>query len=375
MVDLFAGPGGLDVAAKWLGLSAVGIEWDANACATRGEARLDTESGDVASCDPSGQRFEAATILTGGPPCQTFTVAGGGEGRRSIEEVIDLVKEMASGRVKEEQVVEKMDALDQRTRLVLQPLRWALEAMESHAAGERSRPFETIVLEQVPTVLPVWKRVGEALRAIGYKTSEGILCAEEFGVPQTRKRAILIASLKNQPELPSSTHEKFLLRGRMDAANSRRQPCVSMAEALSGADALKWSLPFTVVSNYGTGGNPKDRGRRQHYQPAATITGKVRRNRIEFPGVEGFKRFELAEAGILQTFPFDYPWQGRDVAQQIGNAIPPRLGVHVLAEALGWSVDVAWLDEVVKSSWQKQDWPLFESWPGNFRSPMSGALS
>ncbi len=43
----------------------------------------------------------------------------------------------------------------------------------------------------------------------------------------------------------------------------------------------------------------------------------------------------MQEAGRLQTFPEDYPWRGRDIAQQIGNAIPPRLGVHILAAALG----------------------------------------
>ncbi|WP_327205019.1 DNA cytosine methyltransferase [Rhodococcus aetherivorans] len=47
IVDLFAGPGGLDVAATWLGVPVVGIEWDANACATRRAAGLETQQGDV----------------------------------------------------------------------------------------------------------------------------------------------------------------------------------------------------------------------------------------------------------------------------------------------------------------------------------------
>ena len=34
-VDLFAGPGGWDVAAHWLGIDALGIEWDAAACRVR----------------------------------------------------------------------------------------------------------------------------------------------------------------------------------------------------------------------------------------------------------------------------------------------------------------------------------------------------
>jgi DNA (cytosine-5)-methyltransferase 1 len=74
-------------------------------------------------------------------------------------------------------------------------------------------------------------------------------------------------------------------------------------------------------------------------------------------------RFSLAEAGRLQTFPRDYPWSGRDCAQQIGNAIPPRLAVHVLASALGRRVVEESLDEAVGRSWQEAhaDTPLVQT--------------
>lgn len=78
--------------------------------------------------------------------------------------------------------------------------------------------------------------------------------------------------------------------------------------------------------------------------PAATVTGKVRRNKVfELKGIDKNgepelgpeqERFSLREAGLLQTFPADYPWRGTDVAQQIGNAIPPLLAVHILCTAL-----------------------------------------
>lgn len=174
MVDLFAGPGGLDVAARWLGVSVTGIEWDANACETRKEALLDTRKGDVRHYGPTN--FPNAKFLAGGPPCQTYTVAGNGAGRRALDRVLEFVKRMGAG----EDVRTTLSELDDdRTGLVLEPLRWALEAYEL------KRPFEAIVLEQVPAVLPVWQAMKEPLEAIGYHVDCGILRTEQYGVPQT----------------------------------------------------------------------------------------------------------------------------------------------------------------------------------------------
>jgi DNA (cytosine-5)-methyltransferase 1 len=69
------------------------------------------------------------------------------------------------------------------------------------------------------------------------------------------------------------------------------------------------------------------------------------------PNETELDRFTVAEAGRLQTFPLDYPWAGKDVSQQIGNAIPPRLAAHVLAAALGLRIDQSSLDAAVNSEW------------------------
>jgi DNA (cytosine-5)-methyltransferase 1 len=334
MIDLFAGPGGLDVAAHWLAVSSHGIEWDANACLTRRRAGLGTTQGDVRAYGPAD--FPAAEILTGGPPCQTFTVAGTGAGRRALDRVLDLVKRMAA----DEDISATVAELDdERTGLVLEPLRWAL------LARKLDRPYKAIVLEQVPAVLPVWAAMREALEAIGYKADHGILHTEEFGVPQTRRRAILIARLDGQPHLPRPTHQRFRRGPTRTLDDSVLHPWQTMGSALNRP------VPFMVISNYGTGGDPKARGRRTSDEPAATVTGKVRRNRITGPGGALSDRFSLSEAGRLQTFPVDYPWSGNDIAQQIGNAIPPRLAAHVLAAALGISVSSEALDTAVRGSW------------------------
>lgn len=313
MVDLFAGPGGLDVAAAGLGIPTVGIEWDPNACQTRRAAGLATVEGDVRRYGPKD--FPTARSLAGGPPCQTFTIAGTGSGRRALDTVLDLAKRMAA----REDISGRLAGLDdERTGLVLEPLRWALEAADGGA------PYESIVLEQVPAVLPVWQAYVEILRAEGYRAACGILAAEQYGVPQTRRRAVLVARRNALVGLPAPTHRPWR-KGALSEVESYRLPVVTMG------DALPHRGPFVVISNYGTGGDPKKRGRRTSAEPAATVTGKISRFRVVSADGRELPRFTTAEAGRLQSFPADYPWSGNDIGQQIGNAIPPRLAAHILS--------------------------------------------
>lgn len=333
IIDLFAGPGGLDVGATWLELPVTGIEWDDNACATRRAAGLETHQGDVRNFGPHD--FPDATVLTGGPPCQTFTVAGTGSGRQALNEliahVVDMAEHLGDGGP-------RGGFADDRTGLVLEPMRWALLALQA------GRPYQAIVLEQVPAVLPIWEAYGEILRNYGYGVAVGVLRAEEFGVPQTRRRAILIARLSDPAvSLPVPTHQAYR-RGAVNQAALGLRPWVTMGEALDR------KTTFSVVSNYGSGGDPRKRGQRRWDEPAATITGKVTRNRLRLANGDE-DRFTHHEAGRLQTFPHDYPWSGGDIGQQIGNAIPPRLAVHVLTQALGIEVDIDELDRRVRSSW------------------------
>jgi DNA (cytosine-5)-methyltransferase 1 len=374
IVDLFAGPGGLDIAAEVLDVPAIGVEWEKSTRATRDAAHLrSTGIGDVALVNPLDPEVRSARVLAGGPPCQTYSVAGNREGHRALDEVKDLAElvgrsksvgalEQAWAEVRRRAV--ELEWADERTGLVLQPLRWIVEKML------KATPYEAVVLEQVPTVLPVWKKYRQILRELEYDAECHILHTEEYGVPQTRRRAVLIARYRGDGkggslDFPPPTHQRYRkgvtrLPATPDLSSApislqqnslfgsqppSVEPWVSMGDALRDSRASD----FVVRSNYGSGGNPKKRGLRVSDAPAATVTGKVRRNMVfDLKGYDSEgepelgpeqDRFSFREAGLLQTFPPEYPWRGTDVAQQIGNAIPPRLGVHILCTALNLGRD------------------------------------
>lgn len=333
IVDLFAGPGGLDVAAHWLGVPSVGIEFDESAVDTREAAGLSSIFSDVRLWKPT-DFSTAVNVLAGGPPCQTYTVAGSGHGRHALTRVVRLVQKLGDGLI-DDVVAEVATLSDPRTGLVLQPLIWVLRAIEA------GRPFEAIVLEQVPQARPVWDEMALVLECSGYGVDVAVLRTEEYGVPQTRRRAILIARRgipSEEVRLPPPTHQRY--RSPQTRADDLPGLTGELPRWVTMAEALEISEPFVVVSNYGSGGDARNRGRRNQDCPAFTVTGKASRNKIVLNNGRTTHRFGPREAGRLQSFPDGYPWSGRDISQQIGNAIPPRLGAHVLRSLLGIDVEL-----------------------------------
>lgn len=212
IVDLFAGPGGWDWALAGLGLESIGIEYDGAACETRAAVGYPTVRADVRTCRPPAQ----LDGLIASPPCPTFSTAGKGEGRDYLPELCLAVLACADGWHPDTD----LDLFgDPRTGLVLEPLRWI------HAG----RP-DWVALEQVPPVLPVWSAYATVLERLGYSTWTGILNAADYGVPQTRRRAILLASRTRTVRPPQPTHGERPADSLF--AEYQLAPWVSMAQAL-----------------------------------------------------------------------------------------------------------------------------------------------
>ncbi len=220
-LDLFAGTG-WGVACQELGIEEFGVELMPEARATREAAGMRSAGYDdvwdgLVGESPFRVDYD---LLIASPPCQTFSMAGRGAGRAALNDVLAAIDD----RVYEdpERLHGLTESLDPRTALVLTPL--------AHVFRDRPR---FVVFEQVPTVLPVWEACAAVMRDLGYSVEAGILHAEQFGVPQTRKRAILVARLDGvTATLPTPTHSRYHGPGKRDVMDPGVLPWVSMATAL-----------------------------------------------------------------------------------------------------------------------------------------------
>lgn len=280
-VDLFSGPGGWDVAARELGLDPLGVEFDDAACATRAAARLRTLQADVSALEPM-REFEGEGIIAS-PPCQAFSMAGQGHGRRALSAYEEAIERWLEGKPPSREELDEA-CEDERGHLVLEPLRWTLAL----------KPM-WLLCEQVEPVLPLWQAMARGLRRVGYSTWTGVLRAEQYGVPQTRKRAILIARRDGvEARQPPPTHRRYIAPGekakpkqedslfdapeaehRIERGEEELLPWISMAEALGweGEDQIGFPRRNDVE---GEEGDYRERDLRAASEPAFALTEKAR---------------------------------------------------------------------------------------------------
>lgn len=292
MLDLFAGPGGWSYAASVLGVRDIGLEWDPWACRTRAAAGLLTVRTDVAVY-PVWPFVGKTWGLIASPPCQAWSMAGRRLGLLDQPLVHQAVSDLAEGRDTRAGLLTA--CRDERSLLAAEPMRYL------HALHQAGQP-EWVLMEEVPDVLPLWRQYAAILRAWGFSAWTGILNAADYGVPQTRKRAILIASRVRTAVPPEPTHAQTPQPESLFGPG--RQRWVSMAQAL-GWGATDRPVP-TVCAGGGPGGGPEPfpSGSRKTLTDARTRgTWKTHPASPADPAL----RTRRDSSGSAQTGPVDAP--------------------------------------------------------------------
>jgi DNA (cytosine-5)-methyltransferase 1 len=340
IADLFSGAGGLTEGFRQAGLRpTVAVEYDRWAAQTYaanfGEHVLACPIEDVSvrvrrtglewagynvNAEPVIYETPAIDVLVGGPPCQGFSPLG-----RMTD----------------------WDRNDPRNKL------WR------HYA----RILETVkpkifVIENVPELLTSSEFVtlSRTVTKLGYELAFGVLNAANFGVPQSRKRAIIIGSRVGKPELPKGSTDRRSVRDAIGdlpllpsgettlhvprkplASSIERYKCVppggnrfDLAELRPDLTPACWKRKKS--------GSVDVFGQMEWDKPAPTIRTeffKPEKGRYLHP--EAHRPITLREAARLQTFPDEFVFTGSNVqiAKQIGNAVPVelarRIGEHVVS--------------------------------------------
>jgi len=227
---------------------------------------------------------------------------------------------------------------------------------------------EWVAMEQVPAVLPLWRALAHVLERHGYSTWCGVLCAADYGVPQARRRAILMASRVGAVSPPVPTHaERPGMFGERpwvtwDSVLGLPSSCVvegrrgaGMIERHGEREATPAGVPYPTVTggfhrrhwiidrrtnSRAAGGGIEPMVPVQSGHRAPTLTGQAVGQWVIQSGPDRYK-LTLAGALVLQGFDPTYPVRGESKearSVQIGNAVPPPLAAHIVAALTGAQV-------------------------------------
>jgi DNA (cytosine-5)-methyltransferase 1 len=327
-IDLFCGAGGLSYGLQKAGIEVLaGIDLDP-ICRYPFETNINAKfiekdislikGSDLAALYSKG----TLRLLAGCAPCQPFSTYCNGR---------DSSKDL------------KWGLLKQFARLVgeLEP---ELVTMENVPGVKKHEPFDEFI---------------NALHSCGYSVDTKAIYCQHLGIPQNRRRFVLLASRIGEIKFDIVAVEKALnvreaighlpplkagethpadplhkTRG-LSPLNLKR-----IRESRQGGTWLDWPMDLRAACHLREkGASFKNVYSRMSWdKPAPTITTQsfsYGTGRFGHPDQD--RAISLREAAILQTFPDDYkfvPKGGRVILQRvgrlIGNAVPPKLG-----EAIG----------------------------------------
>jgi len=240
---------------------------------------------------------------------------------------------------------------------------------------EEIKPI-AFVLENVPGLAtgigkPLFEQILQKLQKMGYQTIHEVVNAADYGVPQKRKRLVLIGT--NNPEIklsfPSKTNTDPSVSDELPAWTTVKDaihdlPHIKAGKKNSGdilhvsanlaeinlkrikntphdgGNRMSWNEDLMLKCHKKTKGHNDVYGRMKWNYPSPTMTGgcgMISKGRFGHP--EQNRAISLREAARLQTFPDDFKFVGNfgEIAKQIGNAVPPLLAKRA-ADALLLSI-------------------------------------
>lgn len=383
-IELFAGAGGLALGSSQAGVihKAV-IEWDKWACETiRENQRLKNQyvsdwplyEGDVREFDFS--TLENVDIVTGGPPCQPFSLGGKHKGSEDNRNMFPAAIE-AVGK--------------------LQPKAFLFENVKGLARGSFSVYLQYILLQLTfPKLIKkekeTWLEHKERLErekrletssTLVYKVVLRLINAADYGVPQKKERLLIVgfrSDLGIEWNFPNSTHSfDGLLHNQWISGEywDRHKICAKDRPTLCGKqkarveelrriypdfikkpwltvrDALS-DLPMPYKNSFATRLDARQFQNHECQQGARLYAGHtgsaldlpaktIKAGAHGVPGGENMmvdqtgkpRYFTVRETARLQCFPDDYVFTGSwtESMRQLGNAVPVRLG-RILVSAI-----------------------------------------
>lgn len=322
-IDLFSGCGGLSLGLRQAGFSVIGaIDLDPLATSTyrMNHKAAEVIEQDIGAVDPRsvmaklGLKEGELDLLAGCPPCQGFSTLRTLNGRKSIDEPMN-------------------DLIFDFSRFI-----------------KAFRP-KTVMVENVPGLTRDARlvRFTKSLAALGYKYRFDVFDAADYGVPQRRRRMILLAALAERPDFARPASKRVTVRSAIEElplpgwANdpahdypvARATRVVELIKQVpkDGGSRTDLGSHAQLPCHQKSDGFSDVYGRMSWSAPSPTITGGcINPSKGRFLHPQQDRAITVREAALLQGFPRTYKLdmsRGRyPAAQMIGNAFPPQFAAR-----------------------------------------------